>query len=185
MSEISQVFEALHAGDPQAASRLLPLVYDELRRLAAHKMAGEDPDHTLDATALVHEAWIRLADTTQFASKSHFMRAAAQAMRHILIDHARRTQADKRGGDRKRAAVEPDQLMLPETDSNLIAVDEAVSKFAAVDPQAAELVTLRYFGGLTLHEAAESLGISPRTADRLWAYAKAWLYRELSGKFLA
>jgi RNA polymerase sigma factor (TIGR02999 family) len=185
MSEITQVFEALYAGDPQAASRLLPLVYDELRRLAARKMVGEDPDHSLDATALVHEAWIRLADTTQFASKSHFMRAAAEAMRHILIDHARQKLAEKRGGNRKRAPVEPDQVVVREPDSNLIAVDEAIRIFAAVDAQAAELVTLRYFGGLTLAEAAESLSISSRTADRLWAYAKAWLYRELSGKFLA
>jgi RNA polymerase sigma factor (TIGR02999 family) len=133
----------------------------------------------------VHEAWIRLADTTQFASKSHFMRAAAQAMRHILIDHARQKLAHKRGGNRKRASVEPDQVVIREPDSNLIAVDEAIRKLAAVDAMAAELVTLRYFGGLTLTEAGESLSISSRTADRLWAYAKAWLYRELSGKFLA
>jgi RNA polymerase sigma factor (TIGR02999 family) len=160
MSEITQVFEALPAGAPRAASQLLPLVYDELRRLAAHKMACENPDHTLEATALVHEAWIRLVGTTEFASKSHFFRAAAEAMRRILIDHARRKHAEKRGGDRKRAAVDPDQLMQEADDSNLIAVDEAVSKLAAVDPEAAELLALRYFAGLTLNEAADSLDIS-------------------------
>jgi len=185
MNEIAEVFQAIHDGDAQAANRLFPLVYDELRRVAASKMAGENLDHTLDATALVHEAWIRLAEVSEFASKSHFIRAAAEAMRRILIDHARRKHADKRGGDRKRAAVELDQLRVSETDSNLIAVDEAISRFTAVDPQSAELVTLRYFGGLTLAQAAESMGISSRSADRLWSYAKAWLYRELSGRILA
>jgi RNA polymerase sigma factor (TIGR02999 family) len=185
MSEITRILEAIGAGDPQAASRLLPLVYEDLRRLAAQKMAGENSGHTLDATALVHEAWIRLALRTDFANKGHFFRAAAEAMRRILIDHARQKRADKRGGERKRAAVEPDQLTADAGDSSLIAVDEALRKFATVDAMAAELVTLRYFGGLSMAEAAEALAISPRTADRLWAYAKAWLYRELSETFLA
>jgi RNA polymerase sigma factor (TIGR02999 family) len=185
MNELTRILEAILAGDPQATSQLLPLVYDDLRQLAAQKMAGENSGHTLDATALVHEAWIRLAARTSFASKSNFHRAAAEAMRRILIDHARCKSADKRGGDRKRAAVEPDHLMADASDSNVIAVDEAIRKFAAIDAQAAELVTLRYFGGLSMAEAAETLAISPRTADRLWVYAKAWLYRELSGTFLA
>jgi RNA polymerase sigma factor (TIGR02999 family) len=185
MSEISRILDAIQAGDSQAANQLLPLVYDELRQLAAQKMAGENPGHTLDATALVHEAWIRLAGTREFANKGHFLRAAAEAMRRILIDHARCKRADKRGGDRKRAAVEPDHLLADAGDPKVIAVDEAIRRFAVIDAQAAELVTLRYFGGLSMAEAAESLDISSRTADRLWAYAKAWLYRELSGTFLA
>lgn len=162
----------------------LEMVYVELRKLAAAQMAREPDGHTLDATALVHEAYLKLGAET-FSSKSGFVRAAAGAMRRILIDHARAKRADKRGGDHHRAAVEPDQLSAADPDSRVLAVDEALTKFAAVDPQAAELVTLRHFAGLTLPEAADALGISPRTADRLWAFARAWLYRELSGTFLA
>jgi RNA polymerase sigma factor (TIGR02999 family) len=170
---------------PQDAAQLLPLVYGELRKLAAVQMAREKPGHTWDATALVHEAWVKLSSNSGFASKSHFFRAAAEAMRRILIDHARSKRADKRGGDWKRADISPDDLMTDGPDSKMLAVDEAITKFAAVDAQAAELVTLRYFGGLTFAEAAEALDVSARTADRMWVYAKAWLYRELSGTFLA
>jgi RNA polymerase sigma factor (TIGR02999 family) len=159
-------------------------VYAELRRLAAVKMTHEPDGHTLDATALVHEAFLKLGADT-FTSKSGFFRAAAEAMRRILIDHARAKRADKRGGDRHRAAVDPDQVAVGDPHMDVLAVDEALTRFAAVDPQAAELVQLRYFGGMTLPEAADAIGISPRTADRLWAFAKAWLFRELSGTFLA
>ena len=161
----------------------LPQVYAELRRLAAAKMAGEPDGHTLDATALVHEAFVKLGGES-FASPSAYLRAAAVAMRRILVDHARAKRADKRGGGR-RAGVEPDELPAPPADADVLAVDDALARFAAADPQAAELVTLRYFAGLTIPEAAAALGISPRTADRLWAFAKAWLYRELSGTILA
>src|SRR5262249_23044044 len=143
MSEVTRILGAIEQGVPQAAEQLLPLVYNELRRIAAEQMAREKPGQTLDATALVHEAWIRLAARTSFASKGHFLRAAAEAMRRILIEHARQKHADKRGGGRKRAALEPDHLMADAGDSNLIAVDEAIRKFAVVDAQAAELVTLR------------------------------------------
>jgi RNA polymerase sigma factor (TIGR02999 family) len=159
-------------------------VYAELRRLAAVKMADEPDGHTLDATALVHEAFLKLG-AASFASRSGFFRAAAVAMRRILIDHARAKRADKRGGDRHRSAVSPDQLAAEHPHSDLLAVDEALIRFAAIDPEAAELVTLCYFGGMTLPEAADAIGVSPRTADRLWAFARAWLYRELSGTFLA
>lgn len=159
-------------------------VYAELRRLAATKMAGEPDGHTLDATALVHEAFLKLGGES-FATRSGFLRAAAVAMRRILIDHARAKRADKRGGSRRQVAVEPDQLAAARPDDDLLAVDEALTRFAAVDPQAAELVALRCFAGLTLPEAADALGVSPRTADRLWSFARAWLYRELSGTFLA
>lgn len=162
-----------------------PAVYAELRRLAAAKMAGEPDGHTLDATALVHEAFLKLGAET-FTCKAEFVRAAAVAMRRILIDHARARRADKRGGDRGRAAVHPDHLpSATPPGADVLAVDEALARFAVVDPQAAELVTLRYFGGMTLPEAAAAVGVSARTADRLWAFARAWLYRELSGTFLA
>ena len=185
MNEVTRLLDAAAAGDRRAAAELLPLVYDELRKLAAARMAAEKPGHTLDATALVHEAYLRLAGAQSFESKSHFLRAAAEAMRRILVDHARARTADKRGGDRTRSAVDPDRLAAGAPDSDVLAVNDALTKFAAVDQQAAELVTLRYFGGLTLTEAAQAIGVSPRTADRLWVFARAWLYRELSGTFLA
>jgi RNA polymerase sigma factor (TIGR02999 family) len=171
-----------------ASPDTFPVVYDELKRLAAAQLAGEAAGHTLDATALVHEAYLRLLASPDreagggppFQNKGRFFAAAAEAMRRILIDHARRQQAAKRGGGQHRSAVEPDRLPSPAADPDILAVDDALSRFAAVDPKAAELVKLRYFAGLTIPEAADALGISPRTADRLWAYAKAWLYRELS-----
>ncbi len=169
----------LHAAD------LLPVVYNELRTLAAARLNRESPGHTLDSAALVHEAFVRLGGDRSFSSRSGFLKAAAVAMRRVLIDHARAKKADKRAGGRARLDVDPERLLAPTPGSDLLAVDEAVNKLAAADPQAAELVTLRYFGGLTIPEAADALGISPRSADRLWAFARAWLFRELSGTFLA
>lgn len=156
-------------------------VYEELHRLAAAKLAHESPHHTLNPTALVHEAYLRLAGQN-WDNRGHFYAAAAQAMRRVLIDHARGRVAAKRDGGR-RNALDPDHLPSPQTDPfDLLALDDALTRFAAVDAKAAELVSLRYFAGLTLPEAAEALGVSPRSADRMWAFAKAWLFRELSGK---
>jgi RNA polymerase sigma factor (TIGR02999 family) len=166
-----------------AARQLVAQVYDELRRLAAAKLAHEPDGHTLDATALVHEAFLRLGGDQSFASRSDFLRAAAEAMRRVLVDHARAKRADKRGGDRQRVDL-PDVPGSVE-DSNVIALDEALAELAAVEPEAAELVQLRYFAGLTVPQAAEALGISPRTADRTWAYARAWLFRRISGEKMA
>ena len=163
---------------------LLPQVYDELRRLAAAKMRQEADGHTLDATALVNEAWLKVnADT--FASKTAFLRAAAVAMRRILVDHARRKKADKRGGPNARAALDPDRVAGSSPDTDLLAIDAALAEFAVVDPQAAELVQLRYFAGMGMAEAAGVLGVSTRTADRIWVYAKSWLFAKLSPDFLA
>lgn len=174
MSDVPQLLQAAHNGDRRAAAELLPLVYDELRKLAAAKMAGEKPGHTLDATALVHEAFLRLTGGQAFASRSHFLRAAAEAMRRILVDHARAKNAAKRGGGR-RVELEIDQLANSPLPDELEALDEALSRLAAEHPQQAELVQLRYFGGLTLEQCAEVLGVSARTADTWWAYARAWL----------
>lgn len=160
-------------------SDLSATVYAELRAMAAAKMAREPTGHSLDATGLVHEAFVRLGGD-HFASRSAFIRAASVAMRRILVDHARGKQADKRGGGLRRIVLDADQLAAPMPDSDLYAVAEALTRLAAVDAQAAEIVTLRFFGGLTLPEVAEALEIAPRTADRLWAYARAWLYRDLS-----
>lgn len=164
-------------------AELLPQVYGELRKLAAAKMAGERAGHSLDATALVHEAFLKLGGEQSFASNSGFMRAAAEAMRRILVDHARAKRADKRGGDWQR--VDLSEAVLPAEDSELLALDEALADFAGVDPQAVELVQLRYFAGLTIPQAAEAMNVSPRTADRLWSYARAWLFERISGKKLA
>ena len=167
-------------GGRQTAADLFPLVYAELRRVAASRMAGRAAGHTLDATALVHEAYIRLvgrADGPRWADRSHFFAAAAEAMRHILVDRARRRRALKRGGEVRRVDLPEDALAAPEdrTDDELIAVDEALGSLAEIDPQAAELVKFRYFAGMSIPDAAVALGVSPRTADRLWAYARAWL----------
>lgn len=183
MSEATRILSAVEQGDSQAMEQIFPLVYDELRRLAAAKLAYEPDGHTLDATALVHEVYLKLGGGQSFATKSAFMRASAEAMRRVLVDHARAKRADKRGGDCKRIDL-PDAA-LPIDDSNLIALDEALAAFAAIDPEAAELVQLRYFTGLTIPQAAEAMGISPRTADRTWAYARAWLFRRISGEKLA
>jgi RNA polymerase sigma factor (TIGR02999 family) len=167
--------EATHEGDKQAAAELLPLVYDELRRLASAKMAGEKPGHTLNATALVHEAYLRLAGRESFSSRSHFLKAAAEGMRRVLVDHARAKSAAKRGGGGRRIELELDHLAIAPTPDDLVALDEALTKFAEEHPQQAALVQLKYFGGQTLEECAEVLGVSARTADTWWAYARAWL----------
>ena len=179
MSDVTRLLDAAHRGDKQAAADLLPLVYEELRRLAAAKMAGEKPGHTLDATALVHEAYLRLTSGQSFASRSHFLRAAAEAMRRILVDHARARNAFKRGGEGRRVELELDHLAISQAADDLEALDEALSRFAGEHPQQATLVQLRYFGGLTLEQSAQVLGVSARTADTWWAYARAWLAVEL------
>ena len=182
MSDFTQILSAVGQGDPHAAAQLLPLVYDELRKLAALKLAHEKPGQTLDATALVHEAYLRLvggAGERSYRDRGHFFAAAAQAMRRILVDSARRKQTQKRGGGRRRQEL--DAVAAPVPDEELLALDEALEKLAAQDPQKARLVELRYFAGLTGEQAAEILGISPATADRHWAYARAWLQAEVRG----
>jgi RNA polymerase sigma factor (TIGR02999 family) len=174
MSEITRLIDYAVDGDRQAAAELLPLVYHELRRLAAARMAGEAPDHTLDATALVHEAYLRLVGDQSFEGRGHFFAAAAKAMRRILVDHARRRTAAKRGAGR-RVSLDLDGVESTAADDDILAVHDALDRLAAIDPSVAELVNLRYFGGRTLREAAEDLGIAPRTADAWWAYARAWL----------
>jgi RNA polymerase sigma factor (TIGR02999 family) len=184
MSEVTHILHAIADGDPQAASQLLPLVYEELRQLAAHKLTHEIPGQTLQPTALVHEAYLRLVgegEAPPWDSRGHFFAAAGEAMRRILVENARRKQAGKRGGDRVRADLDADQLAAPELREDLLALDEALNQLAVADPEAARLVQLRYFAGLTLAEAAKVLGVSARTADRLWAYARAWLYQALEG----
>jgi RNA polymerase sigma factor (TIGR02999 family) len=178
MSDVTRLLDAAAAGDRRAAAELLPLVYDELRRLAAAKMAAENPGHSLDATELVHEAYLRLTGKQSFESRGHFMRAAAEGMRRILVDHARRRNAAKRGGG-KRVAFAEDMARAGEPDADLEALDEALTRLAALQPKVAELVQLRYFGGLTIPEAAALLEVAPRTADAWWAYARGWLATEL------
>lgn len=180
MSDVTQILSALKAGDRQAAAELLPLVYDELRKLAAARMAAERPDHTLNATALVHEAYLRLVGDQHFDGRGHFFAAAAEAMRRILVDSARRTRAEKRGGGIDRAEL-PADLPAPERDLDLLAVNEALDLFAREEPQTAELVKLHFFAGLPIEEAATALGISARTAYRNWSYARAWLFQRLNG----
>lgn len=182
LSEPTQIPLARASGDPLAAEKLLPLVYDELRKLAAAKISGEPAGQTLQATALVHEAYLRLVgdgECPRWDSLGHFFAAAAEAMRRVLVDAARRKKRLKRGGDQVRQELEQVEVVAPEVREDLVALDEALEKLAAVDRQAAQLVHLRYFAGTTLPEAAQLLGISPRTADRLWAYARAWLHQEL------
>jgi RNA polymerase sigma factor (TIGR02999 family) len=176
--------DAAAACDPNAAAELLPLVYDELRKLAAARMAAERPGHTLDATALVHEAYVRLlgtAEVDRLDSRAHFFAAAAEAMRRILIDHARGHNAAKRGGS-LAAALDPDRLPSPDRDAEFLALDEALTRLAVTDLRLAELVSLRYFAGMTVPQAAAVLGISPRTADAWWAYARARLAADLAGQ---
>jgi RNA polymerase sigma factor (TIGR02999 family) len=179
MSEVTYILSAIEAGDPQAAEQLLPLVYDELRRLAAQRLAGEGPGHTLQPTALVHEAYLKLVGPEPqrpWNGRVHFFAAAAEAMRRILIDHARRKHRARRGGGRKRVELRDIDRAVEEGGDDLLALDEALSRLAAASPRKAELVRLRYFAGLTLEQAAELLGISRATADRHWAFARAWLY---------
>jgi len=182
MPDVTQLLDAAAGGDRQAAADLLPVVYDELRRLAAARMAREAPGHTLDATGLVHEAYLRLVGGQRFDHRGHFFAAAAEAMRRILVDAARRKQTQKRGAAGERAAIEPDQLIAPEPTEDLLALDEALDLLAQSEPQVAELVKLRYFAGLTIPHAAEVLGVSPRTADAWWAFARAWLLAKVRGE---
>ena len=184
MSDVTRILSAIEQGDPQAASQLLPLVYDELRRLAAQKLAREAPGQTLQATALVHDAYLRLVDSgmsRDWDSRGHFFAAAAEAMRRILVENARRKRAEKHGGRGKRQELDAVELSGEVPCGDLIALDEAMTRFAVEEPLKAELVKLRYFAGLTIEEAALALGISPATAKRHWAFAKAWLFRELEG----
>ncbi|MFL5340027.1 MAG: ECF-type sigma factor [Gemmataceae bacterium] len=184
MSDVTHILGAIEAGDGRAAAQLLPLVYDELRRLAAAQLNREKPGQTLDATGLVHEAWLRLAPDSKplaaWHNRRHFFAAAAEAMRRILVENARRKRRQKRGGGMQRLDLDKDVLALPEPREDLLALDEALTKLATIDKPAADLIQLRYFAGLTLVEAAELLGISTRTADRLWAFGRAWLHREIA-----
>lgn len=182
MSEITRILEAAQRGEPSAASELLPLVYGELRRLAAHKMAQEAPGHTLQPTALVHEAWLRLVtpeQQAQFQNRAHFFGAAAEAMRRILVDRAREKKALKRGGNLERVDIDAVELLSPMPDEELLAMDEALDRLTTVDTRAAEMVKLCFFVGLTQEEAARELGVSLATAERIWAFARAWLLREV------
>ena len=182
MSEVTRLLEAIERGDSAAAQDLLPLVYDELRGLAAYKMAHEPPGQTLQPTALVHEAWLRLAggeSSQRWQNRAHFFAAAAEAMRRILIDNARRKHALRHGGGQERINLETAEIAAPGSDEELLEVHEALDRFAQIDPTKAEWVKLRYFVGLTIPEAAQVLGISEPTAKRWWAYARAWLYREI------
>ena len=184
MSDVTRLLDAAAAGDRQAAADLLPLVYDELRQLAAARMAAEAPGHTLDATALVHEAYVRLVDveTAQhWNSRGHFYAAAAVAMRRILVDNARRKKALRRGGNRQRLDFDLAEPAAPRPSDYLLALDEALEKLAAKDRGKAEVVKLRYFAGLTMEQTAQTLGISLATANRWWNYARAWLHQEITG----
>jgi RNA polymerase sigma factor (TIGR02999 family) len=183
MTEVTRILSAVEQGDPQAAEDLLPLVYAELRRLAAQKLAQEKPGQTLQATALVHDAYLRLVggDSAQhWNSRGHFFAAAAEAMRRILIDSARRKCRVKHGGDRHRVDLDKDCSVGDAVSDDLLALDEALTKLAAEDPVKAELVKLRYFAGLTLEQAADALHLSSATAKRSWAYARAWLYHAVA-----
>jgi RNA polymerase sigma factor (TIGR02999 family) len=185
MNEVTRVLSAIEGGDPHAAEQLLPLVYGELRRLAVEKMAHEKPGQTLQATALVHEAYVRLVDVEEaqhWDSRGHFFAAAAEAMRRILIEEARRKQRVRHGGGRKRLDIDRLNPTDEEASGDLLAVDEALERLAAENATVAGVVKLRYFAGLTMEETAAALGISLRTANRHWAFARAWLYEQLSGQ---
>ena len=186
MSNVTLLLQAADRGDPAAAQALLPLVYAELRRLAAANLAREKPGQTLCATALVHEAYLRLVgpegNNGNWSGRAHFFGAAAEAMRRILIENARQKQSLKRGGDRQRLPLETDAVVSTEPDENLLALDEALGRLESQQPPKAQLVKLRYFAGLTQSQAADALGISIATADRYWAYAKAWLHQEIFGE---
>jgi RNA polymerase sigma factor (TIGR02999 family) len=182
MADVTQILDAIEQGDPHAAGRLLPLVYDELRRLATQKLAQEKPGQTLQATALVHEAYLRLVgneEEPRWDNRRHFFAAATEAMRRILVENARRKQAHKHGGGRQRRDLNAEALVAPEPDVDLLALDAALNRLAEQDPVKAKLVELRYFAGLTGDQAAAALGMSATSADRLWVYTRAWLRREL------
>ena len=184
MNDVTRILSAIEQGDSKAAEGLLPLVYDELRKLAAQRLAQERPGLTLQATALVHDAYLRLVDVEEaqrWNSRGHFFAAAAEAMRRILVENARNKKRLKRGGDRKRVELDDPRLSYAEPVDELIAIDEALEGLARDDPQAAQLVKLRYFAGLSIEDAAEIVGFSRSTAYEHWAYAKAWLHRRLRG----
>jgi RNA polymerase sigma factor (TIGR02999 family) len=182
MSEVTRILSAIDQGDPRAAAELLPLVYDELRKLATQKLAQEKPGQTLQATALVHEAYLRLVDVEeaqQWSSRGHFFAAAAEAMRRILVEQARRKGREKHGGSRQRVELNGLELAVELVVADLLPLDEALTTLAQSDAQAAQLVQLHCFAGLSIEQAAQTLGLSPRTAYRDWAFARAWLYRTL------
>jgi RNA polymerase sigma factor (TIGR02999 family) len=183
MTNVTQILSQIESGDPSAAGQLLPLVYQELRRLAAHKLAHEKPGQTLQATALVHEAYVRLVDVNEaplWNSRGHFFAAAAEAMRRILVDRARQKLSLRRGGDHRRIDLSFSQPTFEENQLDLLALDEALQQLAARDRRAADLVNLRFFAGLTVSDAANALGVSVATAENDWAYAKSWLKLQLS-----
>jgi RNA polymerase sigma factor (TIGR02999 family) len=182
MSDVTRILGAIEKGDPVAADELLPLVYHELRKLAAHKMASEAPGQTLQPTALVHEAYLRLVgdEDKKWAGRAHFFAAAAEAMRRILIDNARRKRARRHGGGQQRVDAQEVEIASDTDDGQLLAINEALDRLSAKDKVKAELVKLRYFVGMTIEEAAQILGISEPTAKRYWTYARAWLYAEIS-----
>ena len=186
MSEVTQILSAIEKGDPHAAEQLLPLVYEELRKLAAHKLFQEAPGQTLQATALVHVAYLRLVDVEKaqhWDSRGHFFAAAAaEAMRRILVENVRRRMSKKHGGGGERVPLDQIEIALPAPDDDLLALDYALTRLAAERPAVAELVKLRFFAGLTMDEAAQALGISPATAYRHWNYARAWLFRAVAEK---
>jgi len=181
MSELTRILDRIENGDANASHQLLPLVYEELRKLAAYKMAREAPGQTLQPTALVHEAWLRLVSESDrtFHNRTHFFNAAGEAMRRILIERARRRQCLRHGGGQERVGGTDLELAAPESDERLLAVHEALDQLAAEEPQKAEVVKLRFFVGLSDREVAETLGLSERTVERYWAYSKAWLFRQL------
>jgi RNA polymerase sigma factor (TIGR02999 family) len=183
MNEVTRILEVMEHGDTCAARELLPLVYEELKRIAARRLAHEDPNQTLQTTALVHEAYIRLVgkENPKWQSRAHFFGAAAEAMRRILVDNARRKNAARRGGGLERVDLELDLLPDNSIPTDILALDEALRKFAAEEPEKARLVELRYFGGLSITEAAAALNISRATAVRHWTYARAWLYEQMTG----
>jgi RNA polymerase sigma factor (TIGR02999 family) len=189
MSEVTRILSAIGTGDPAVSEKLLPVVYDELRRLAAQRLDAERPGHTLQATALVHEAYLRLIDVAEpqrWNGRGHFFAAAAEAMRRILIESARRKQRHKHGGSlHERVELDDVEVATPDSTGStvdVLALDEALTRLAELDPPKAELVKLRFFAGLTLEQAADALGLSPATADRHWAFARAWLFREIEGR---
>jgi RNA polymerase sigma factor (TIGR02999 family) len=184
MTDVTRILSAIEQGDPAAAEQLLPLVYDELRKLAARKMAQEKPGQTLQATALVHEAYVRLVDVERvdrWNSRGHFFAAAAEAMRRILVDEARRKRSQKRGGDRRRLSLEEVDLATRGTPEEIVALDDALERLGAEDPQAERIAKLRLFAGLSIDQAAEATGVSRATAYRQWTYARAWLRSEIRG----
>ena len=184
MTDVTRILSKIEHGDPSAAEQLLPLVYDELQKLAVSKMAHEKPGQTLQATALVHEAYVKLVDVASakhWDSRGHFFAAAAEAMRRILVDNAHRKKSLKRGGDRRRVEMSGVNPAIAPPEDDIVALDEALESLSKIEPQTAELVKLRYFAGLTNKQSAELLGISPRKADSLWAYARVWLLERISG----